>query len=345
MPQTRLHGRPMDSNLIEIRGLVAEFRTEAGPVRALNGINMAIPRGRTLAVLGESGCGKSVTAQCILNLVRHPGRITAGTIHYSGGTAPMDIATLSPTSETMRRIRGAEIAMIFQEPMTSFDPLFTVGDQIVEMLQAHDRKLPKTEARARAIAMLGRVRLPSPELIVDRYPHQLSGGMRQRVMIALALSCDPKLLIADEPTTALDVTTESQILDLLRELQAQMGMSIMFITHDLGVASEMADEVIVMYLGYVVEQGPAGQVLTDPHHPYTRALMESVPKLGAAAGGRLNAIKGMVPTPDQMPPGCPFHTRCTAFIPGRCDRVLPDLWPAGDGRLSRCHLSAPGAAT
>jgi oligopeptide/dipeptide ABC transporter ATP-binding protein len=333
-----------DTPLVEVTGLVAEFRTEGGRVRALNGIDFAIPRGRTLAVLGESGCGKSVTAQCLLNLVRHPGSITSGQIVYHGNGSPVDIARLKPASEAMRRLRGPEMAMIFQEPMTSFDPLFTVGDQITETLQAHDRTMTRADARARAIEMLRRVRLPSPELIVDRYPHQLSGGMRQRVMIALALSCGPKLLIADEPTTALDVTTESQILDLLRNLQSELGMSIMFITHDLGVASEMADEVIVMYLGYVVEQGPADQVLTAPEHPYTRALLDSVPKLGAAPGTRLNAIRGMVPTPDQMPTGCPFHTRCTSVIPGLCDRKLPDLYPAGDGRLSRCHLNAPGAA-
>jgi oligopeptide/dipeptide ABC transporter ATP-binding protein len=332
-----------DTPLVEVTGLVAEFRTEGGRVRALNGIDFAIPRGRTLAVLGESGCGKSVTAQCLLNLVRHPGSITAGQIVYRGNGSPVDIARLKPASEAMRRLRGPEMAMIFQEPMTSFDPLFTVGDQITETLQAHDRAMTRADARARAIEMLRRVRLPSPELIVDRYPHQLSGGMRQRVMIALALSCGPKLLIADEPTTALDVTTESQILDLLRNLQSELGMSIMFITHDLGVASEMADEVIVMYLGYVVEQGPADQVLTSPEHPYTRALLDSVPKLGAAPGARLNAIRGMVPTPDQMPTGCPFHTRCTSVIPGLCDSKLPDLYPAGEGRLSRCHLNAPGA--
>ncbi len=331
----------MHEPLVDVRGLVVEFKTESGKVRALNGIDFAIARGRTLAVLGESGCGKSVTAQCILNLVRHPGSITAGSITYSGSGSPVNIAALPPTSEAMRRMRGPEIGMIFQEPMTSFDPLFTVGEQIIETLQAHDRKLPRAAARELVIAMLGRVRLPSPELIVDRYPHQLSGGMRQRVMIALALSCGPKLLIADEPTTALDVTTESQILDLLRQLQAELGMSIMFITHDLGVASEMADAVVVMYLGHIVEQGPADQVLTNPAHPYTRALMNSVPKFGTAAGDRLQAIKGMVPTPDQMPTGCPFHTRCDAVMPGLCDRVLPDLWPSGTERFSRCHLSAP----
>ena len=341
MPLTRLRGKGMEP-LVSAKGLVAEFKTEGGVVRALNGIDFSIPPGRTLAVLGESGCGKSVTAQCLLNLVRAPGRISAGTIHYNGSGVPVNIAALSPTSEAMRKLRGAEIAMIFQEPMTSFDPLFTVGEQITEMLHAHDRTLTKAAARDRAITMLGRVRLPSPELIVDRYPHQLSGGMRQRVMIALALSCGPKLLIADEPTTALDVTTESQILDLLRQLQGELGMSIMFITHDLGVASEMADEVIVMYLGYVVEQGPAGHVLTTPAHPYTQALMDSIPKLGDPAGGRLNAIKGMVPTPDQMPPGCPFHTRCASVITGLCDTALPPLYPTGDGCLSRCHLNAPG---
>ncbi|KKC41453.1 peptide ABC transporter ATPase [Devosia epidermidihirudinis] len=334
-------GRNMSEPLIEIEGLVTEFRTEGGVVRAVNGIDFSIPKGGTVAVLGESGCGKSVTGQCLLNLVRKPGYIASGSIRYHGGDKPVDITKLKPTSEAMRKLRGPEIAMIFQEPMTSFDPLFTVGEQIIEMLMAHQRFPNRREAREHAIEMLRKVRLPSPEIIVDRYPHQLSGGMRQRVMIALALSCGPKLLIADEPTTALDVTTESQILDLLRQLQGEMDMAMMFITHDLAVASEIADEVVVMYLGYIVERGPVAEVLSAPQHPYTQALLDSIPKLTDSASTRLNAIQGMVPTPDQMPSGCPFHTRCTKFMAGLCDQKLPGLYESSAGHVARCFLADP----
>jgi peptide/nickel transport system ATP-binding protein len=328
--------------LIDVRGLVTEFRTDAGVVRAINGIDFTIARGGTLAVLGESGCGKSVTGLSLLNLVRHPGAIAAGSIIYHPeGGEPVEVTALKPASEAMRRLRGPEMAMIFQEPMTSFDPLFTVGEQIIETIMVHEPGLARAAARSRAIEMLAKVRMPSPEIMVDRYPHQLSGGMRQRVMIAMALSCGPKLLIADEPTTALDVTTESQILDLLRSLQHEMGMAIMFITHDLAVASEMADEVAVMYLGYVVEQGPVETVLLAPRHPYTQALLNSVPKLGDDATTRLNAISGMVPTPDQMPSGCPFHTRCPQAMPGICDVKLPELRQAGPGHRARCVLVEP----
>ncbi len=329
--------------LIEVEGLVAEFRTEAGIVRAVNGIDFVIPRGGTVAVLGESGCGKSVTGYAMLNLIRQPGAITGGRVLYHGreGSEPIDLVALKPSSEAMRRIRGPEIAMIFQEPMTSFDPLFTVGEQIIETLLAHRRDLDRAGARALAVETLRKVRLPQPEALIDSYPHQLSGGMRQRVMIAMALCCGPRLLIADEPTTALDVTTESQILDLLRQLQSELGMAMMFITHDLAVASEMADEVAVMYLGYIVERGPAAAVLTEPKHPYTQALLDSIPKLGDEAPQRLNAIKGMVPTPDQMPPGCPFHTRCRYMIPGLCDVKLPPLYATGPDHLSRCVLADP----
>ncbi len=336
-------GHDTDAPLISVKGLVTEFRTEGGLVRAVNGVDFAIPRRGTLAVLGESGCGKSVTGLSLLNLIRPPGYIAAGTIVYDGAAdgTPVEITALKPASEAMRRLRGAEIAMIFQEPMTSFDPLFTVGEQIVETLHAHRHGLSRHAARAQAIEMLRKVRLPSPELIVDRYPHQLSGGMRQRVMIAMALSCGPKLLIADEPTTALDVTTESQILDLLRQLQEELGMAIMFITHDLAVASEMADEVAVMYLGYIVEHGPVAEVLNNPRHPYTEALLDSIPRLDADAPERLRAIQGMVPTPDQMPAGCPFHTRCRHFMPGICDVALPPLYDCGPGHQARCVLVDP----
>ncbi|MBL8599549.1 MAG: ABC transporter ATP-binding protein [Devosia sp.] len=332
--------------LISVEGLVTEFRTEGGLVRAVNGIDFTIKRGGTLAVLGESGCGKSVTGLSLLNLIRPPGAIAGGRITYYGmeGGKPVELTSLPPTSEAMRKLRGSEIGMIFQEPMTSFDPLYTVGEQIIETLMAHKRGLGRAEARVQAVEMLAKVRLPSPEILVDRYPHQLSGGMRQRVMIAMALSCGPKLLIADEPTTALDVTTESQILDLLQNLQQELGMAVMFITHDLAVASEMADEVVVMYLGYVVERGPVEDVLNNPSHPYTQALLESVPRLDADSKERLRTIEGMVPTPDQMPRGCPFHTRCRHFMPGICDTALPPLYAAGPDHEARCVLVAPDFA-
>jgi oligopeptide/dipeptide ABC transporter ATP-binding protein len=331
-----------ETPLIAVDDLVVEFHTEGGTVRAVNGVSFTIPRGKTLALIGESGCGKSVTSLALLNLVRPPGRIAAGRIRFLGANGQAETITdWKPNSERMRQFRGAEVAMIFQEPMTSFDPLFTIGEQIVEMILSHGTRPNRREARGLAIEMLGRVRLPQPEGLVDRYPHQLSGGMRQRVMIAMALCCGPSLLIADEPTTALDVTTESQILDLLRELQSELGMAMLFITHDLAVASEVADEIAVMYLGYVVERGAAADVLGQPSHPYTRALLDSIPKLGETAGGRLNAIRGMVPTPDEMPPGCPFHTRCREFMPGLCDRRLPELYVAGAGHESRCFLIDP----
>jgi peptide/nickel transport system ATP-binding protein len=329
--------------LISVEGLVTEFRTEGGVIRAVNGIDFAIPRGGTVAVLGESGCGKSVTGLSILNLIRPPGVIAGGRILYRGRAdgQPIEITALPPTSEAMRQLRGSEIGMIFQEPMTSFDPLYTVGEQIIETLLAHKRGLSRAAARAQAIEMLDKVRLPSPDVLIDRYPHQLSGGMRQRVMIAMALSCGPKLLIADEPTTALDVTTEGQILELLKQLQEELGMAMMFITHNLAVASEMADEVVVMYLGYVVERGPVDDVLNRPQHPYTQALLDSVPRLDEEGKQRLRAIEGMVPTPDQVPPGCPFHTRCRYFIAGVCDAAVPPLYAVGPDHQARCVLVAP----
>ena len=327
--------------LVEVEDLRIEFRTEGGIVRAVNGVSFAIEPGKTLALIGESGCGKSVTSLAMLNLVRPPGRISGGAITVSIDGRRENIAAWKVQSERMRQFRGTSVAMIFQEPLTSFDPLFTVGDQIVEMLRAHRVGIDTKAARAAAVDMLRKVRLPHPETLVDRYPHQLSGGMRQRVMIAMALCCGPRLLIADEPTTALDVTTESQILDLLRQLQEEMGMAMLFVTHDLAVASEMADEIAVMYLGYIVEQGPATEVLNNPSHPYTQALLDSIPKIDDEPSGRLRAVRGMVPTPDEMPSGCPFRTRCDYFIPGVCDRRLPDLYPVSADHAARCVLVDP----
>jgi oligopeptide/dipeptide ABC transporter ATP-binding protein len=332
---------PEHKPLIEVEDLRIEFRTEGGIVHAVNGVSFAIEPRKTLALIGESGCGKSVTSLAMLNLVRPPGRISSGSINFAVDGLRQNIVDWKPNAERMRQFRGGSVAMIFQEPMTSFDPLFTVGEQIIETIRAHRPGLDSKAARAVAIEMLRKVRLPNPGTLADRYPHQLSGGMRQRVMIAMALCCGPQLLIADEPTTALDVTTESQILDLLRELQDELGMAILFITHALAVASEMADEIAVMYLGYIVEQGPATEVLANPQHPYTKALLDSIPKIDDEPAGRLKTVRGMVPTPDEMPSGCPFRTRCDFFMPGICDKQLPTLYRTGENHLARCFLVDP----
>ncbi len=333
----------MHPNLLEISDLKTHFFTEQGLVPAVDGVSLSIKRGGTLGVLGESGCGKSVTGFSILRLVRPPGKIVSGQIRYFGRDTigGEDLATYSDNSETMRQLRGAEIAMIFQEPMTSLDPLFTVGNQISEAILYH-QDVTKAEARKIALEMLHRVRMPQPTAVINQYPHQLSGGMRQRVMIAMALSCRPNLLIADEPTTALDVTTEAQILELLRELQAEFGMAIMFITHDLGVIAEMAEEVAVMYLGKVVEQSDIQALFAAPQHPYTQALMQSIPKVGRKAGKRLNAIRGMVPSPRAIPAGCPFHPRCASFMPGVCDQRQPQLAQTKPGHWVSCLLYEDG---
>jgi peptide/nickel transport system ATP-binding protein len=340
----------MGEALLEIRDLVTEFRTDQGTVRAVDGVSFEIPRRGTVGVVGESGCGKSVTALSIMRLIASPpGRIASGQIRYGG----RDLLAL-PAAE-MRAIRGNRIAMIFQEPMTSLNPVFTVGDQVGEAVRLHQRK-SRRDARRIAIEMFRLVGIPSPEERVDAYPHQLSGGMRQRVMIAMALACKPDLLIADEPTTALDVTIQAQILDLLRSLQAELGMSILLITHDLGVVAETCDEVIVMYAGRVVEQAPAEQLFAHPRHPYTAGLLRSVPSYGehAAAEGeaagpagagkrpRLVEIKGMVPPLTALPPGCKFADRCS-IVQERCRREEPALVALGGTRV-RCHFPLEPAA-
>jgi peptide/nickel transport system ATP-binding protein len=348
--------------LLEIRDLVTEFRTDQGTVRAVDGVSFEVPRRGTVGVVGESGCGKSVTALSIMRLVASPpGRIASGQIRYGG----RDLLAL-PEAE-MRAIRGNRIAMIFQEPMTSLNPVFTVGDQVGEAVRLHQKK-SRRDARRIAIEMFRLVGIPSPEERVDAYPHQLSGGMRQRVMIAMALACKPDLLIADEPTTALDVTIQAQILDLLRSLQVELGMSILLITHDLGVVAETCDEVIVMYAGRVVEQAPAERLFAHPRHPYTAGLLRSVPSYGdgatadggdagaagagqrevpaggAAAGRkpRLVEIKGMVPPLTALPPGCKFADRC-AIVQERCRREEPALVAIGGTRV-RCHFPLEPAA-
>jgi peptide/nickel transport system ATP-binding protein len=313
----------MAQPLLEVRDLRTHFELEDGVVKAVDGVSLTVPRGRTLAVVGESGCGKSVTARSILRLVERPARIVGGQILLYGDQPSDDPLDLLAAKDTrLRQVRWSDIAMVFQEPMASLSLVHTIGNQIIEAIRLHEN-LGKVEARDRAVEMLGRVGIPDPKRRVDAYPFELSGGMRQRAMIAMALSCRPRLLIADEPTTALDVTTQAQILDLLQDLQQELGMAIMLITHDLGVAAQVADEVAVMYLGEVVEHGPATSVLSAPKHPYTQALVRSVPRLGQRGRGRLAAVRGTVPPPYERPSGCRFHPRCDAFMAGKCDVTVP----------------------
>lgn len=352
--------------LLEVKDLHVEFDVRAGIVKAVDGLTMTINRGKTLGVIGESGCGKSVTARAILNMIPKPGKITRGEIIYhrrlrrEGSPQLDDIVDLvktDPDGTTIRQIRGGEIGMIFQEPMSSLTPVYTagahineavslhhltpvrkVGDQIAEQVMAH-RAVTKEEAREIAIDMLRRVGIPKPSERVDNFPHQLSGGQRQRVMIAVALSCEPALLIADEPTTALDVSIEAQILDIMRDLQQSANMAIMFITHNLGVIASMAEEIVVMYMGKVVEQGKVVEIFRDPKHPYTQALLKSIPQLGKKkAGERLASISGMTPDPFNLPTGCVFHPRCPMFMAGRCDKIAPSWTKVGEDHYASCLL-------
>jgi peptide/nickel transport system ATP-binding protein len=302
-------------------------------------VSYSLRRGRTLGIVGESGCGKSVTAQSILRIVPSPGRIVSGEIIYhrkrKGQPEELiDLSQLDANGSAIRRIRGNEISYIFQEPMASLSPVHTIGHQIVETIVLHQR-VNRDEARTRAIEALRRVGMVRPTETIDRYAHQLSGGQRQRAVIALALACQPSLLIADEPTTALDVTTEAQILELMRDLQKDLGMAIQFITHNLGVIAEMADDVVVMYLGRQVEQAPVDELFFNPRHPYTRALLRSIPKLGKKSRQRLEAIKGMVPDPFSVPAGCAYHTRCPLYRPGVCDD--PQWLEVGPQHWVRCN--------
>jgi oligopeptide/dipeptide ABC transporter ATP-binding protein len=315
------------SPLLEIENLRTVFRSSAGDRPALDGVSVSVAAGRTLGIVGESGCGKSVLSLSVMRLVPRPGRIASGAIRFQG----RDLVTL-PEAE-MRALRGGSIGMIFQEPMTSLNPVHTVGRQITEAVRAH-RDLSPAAAKEVSIESLRRVRIPAPERRFEEYPHQLSGGMRQRVMIAMALSCEPRLLIADEPTTALDVTIQAQILDLLRALQEETGMAIILITHDLGVVAEMADDVAVMYAGRVVETGPVRAVFGDAQHPYTLGLFGSVPRLDGESASLL-AIEGTVPPPFALPPGCRFNPRC-AFAADRCRSEMPALRSLGLGHQAAC---------
>ena len=322
--------------LIEVRGLKTYFYTEDGIVRAVDGVDYVIEQEKTLGVVGESGCGKSVTALSIMGLVQiPPGKIEDGEILFHQDGKVSDLAKLNPKGREMRSIRGNEIAMIFQEPMTSLNPVYTIGNQIMEAIILH-QQLGKSDAKERAIEMLRAVGIPLPEQRVDEYPHQLSGGMRQRAMIAMALSCNPSLLIADEPTTALDVTIQAQVLELMSALRAEFKSAVQFITHDLGVIAGVADDVVVMYLGRIVEASNVHEVFHNAKHPYTQGLMNSIPSL-ASRKDRLEPIKGVVPDPFEVPPGCGFEPRCPHAME-ICKTKIPELKEVAPGHTTACWL-------
>lgn len=317
-------------NILELDELRTSFFTKEMEVKAVDGVSFTIPKGKTVGVVGESGSGKSITALSILRLVENPGKIVDGTVNFKGENL------LNKTTEDMRKIRGKEISMIFQEPMTSLNPTYTVGQQINEAFMIHEG-LKKKDAYKRSIEMLELVGIPSPEKRVHQYPHELSGGMRQRVMIAMALACNPDLLIADEPTTALDVTIQAQILELIKDLQKRLGMSVLFITHDLGVVRETCDYVAVMYLGKIVEYSDVETIFKDPKHPYTVGLLNSIPPHDRDIEGDLPVIKGAVPSPAEMPQGCRFAPRCP-FASDICKERLPELTTDELGNQVRCWI-------
>ena len=328
--------------LLSVRDLKVSFALDEGLVRAVDGTSFDVMPGQVLGVVGESGCGKSVTMRAILQLVERPGRITSGEIRFRRDSEVVDLARLPPRGALMRDIRGGEIALIPQEPMAAFSPVHTVGDQIIEAILLHSHrwqasKLGRGEARDITIGLFRDVGISMPERRVDAYSWQLSGGLRQRAMIAMALSCKPRLLIADEPTTAIDVTTQAQVLALLRDLQAKYNTAIIFITHDLGVIAQMASYVVVMYLGRVMEEGPVDEIFHAPKHPYTRALLRSIPGLYGKTRVALPVISGALPHPFNRPAGCPFHPRCPDVME-RCSAAVPSLKPVAPNQLASCFL-------
>ncbi|MDR7419403.1 MAG: ABC transporter ATP-binding protein [Armatimonadota bacterium] len=332
--------------LLSVRDLRVHFFMDEGVVKAVDGISFDVYASQVFGIVGESGCGKSVAMKALLRIVEPPGRIVSGQIllsRSSGGSAGgpdggvLDLASLDPNGRQMRDIRGAEIALIPQEPMAAFSPVHTVGNQIVEAIMLH-QAVSEREAWKIAVQLARDVGIPAPEQRLNDYSWQLSGGLRQRAIIAMALSCNPRLLIADEPTTAVDVTTQAQVLRLLRELQARRHTAIIFITHDLGVIAQMADYVMVMYLGRVMEQGPVDNIFHAARHPYTQALLRSIPSIEGTPRVALPTISGSIPHPFNRPRGCPFHPRCPHFMPGTCDRHTPALRPAADGHLVSCFL-------
>jgi peptide/nickel transport system ATP-binding protein len=333
------------SPLLEVRDLKTAFDLAEGRVIAVDGATFSVHQGETLGIVGESGCGKSISARSILRITGATDSNISGEILYHrqpvkgepGHAETIDLLRLDAAGKQIRSIRGAEIAMIFQEPMTAFSPVHTVGNQIMEGIWLHER-ISSGDARRRAIDMLRLVEMPNAERRIDEYPHQLSGGMRQRAMIAMALICQPRILLADEPTTALDVTTQAQILALLRRLKEELGMSVVMITHDLGVVAETAQRVAVMYLGRVVETADVRDLFRDPKHPYTQAMLNSIPRMGRRARERLKPVEGMVPSPYNRPRGCPFHTRCPHVMPGLCDVHEPKPTKLENGRDVSCFL-------
>jgi oligopeptide/dipeptide ABC transporter ATP-binding protein len=327
--------------LLSVRDLQVHFMMDEGVVKAVDGVSFDVFPGQVFGIVGESGCGKSVTMKAILRIVESPGRIVSGKImlarQQEHATRLIDLVKLNPNGEEMRSIRGAEIALIPQEPMSSFSPVHTVGDQIVEAITLH-QPVNKREARKIALQMFTDVGIPMPQRRLDEYSWQLSGGLRQRAIIAMALSCNPRLLIADEPTTAVDVTTQAQVLRLLRQLQEERNAAIIFITHDLGVIAQMADDVTVMYLGLVMEQGAVDDIFHAPKHPYTQALLRSIPSVDSQPRVELPTISGSIPHPFNKPKGCPFHPRCEKFMAGKCDVRMPTLETVGEKHLVSCFL-------
>jgi peptide/nickel transport system ATP-binding protein len=322
--------------ILNVKDLQVHFHLDEGLLKAVDGVDFSLRKQKTLGLVGESGCGKSVSAQAILRIVPDPGEVEGEIwLRRKGGGPPVNLASLDPRGPEIRAIRGAEVGMIFQEPMKAFSPVHTVANQIVEGILLHTTD-DKEEARQIALDTLARVHMPNPRQNIDAYPHQLSGGMRQRAMIAMALACQPSILIADEPTTAVDVTVQAQVLLLIKDLQAELGMSVVFITHDLGVIAEMADDVAVMYLGQIVEYADVDTIFHNPGHPYTIELLRSIPEVGMAARTRLSTIEGTVPVPIGLPPGCRFASRCKRAVAGRCDMEDPQLVQVEDGHYVRC---------
>jgi oligopeptide/dipeptide ABC transporter ATP-binding protein len=328
----------MAEPILQVRDLHTHFFADEGVVRAVDGTSFELYAGRTLGIVGESGCGKSVTARSLLRIVERPGRIVSGEIllRRADGTVT-DLVKLPADGTEMRAIRGGEIGLVFQEPMSSLSAFHTIGDQLIEAIRLHGG-LSKRAARSRAIELLALVGIPRPSQRVDAYSFELSGGLRQRVMVALALSAEPRVLIADEPTTALDVTTQAQILDLIRRLQQERDLAVILITHDMGVIAEMADDVVVMYLGHEVEKGPVDAIFHAPRHPYTQSLLRSIPSVLAEPRARLATISGSIPHPFARPPGCPFHPRCPDCMRGVCEQSFPAEILIGERHAAACHL-------
>lgn len=324
-------------NLVEVRDLVVKFRTDEGIVSAVNGISFDIPIGKTMGLVGESGCGKSVSANAIMRILPGNGWIESGSIHFNSNHGLFDIARLSEKDKRLQLLHGKEMAMIFQEPMTSFCPVYTIGNQIIEAINLHTQ-IPKKEQKAYAIDLLKKVKIAKPEQRVDEYPYQLSGGMRQRAMIAMALAANPRLLVADEPTTSLDVTVQAQILNLLLDLQQEFGMSVLMINHNFGIIAETTDIVGVMYMGRIVELAPTKELLDHPQHPYSRDLFRSIPQVTDQKGKKLAFIEGSVPDAYAIPRGCAYHTRCHQSVQGLCDSEQPADHFITDSHRVSCHL-------